>query len=360
MLESRHVLVTGGAGYIGSTICSALEKHGYVPIILDSLVSGSREFTQKRAFFKGDFADEAVLERILASYPLTACIHCAARTVVPESVRHPDLYYEENVAKPLKLFTALAKHGCRRIILSSSAAVYGDSGGESVSETASLDPKSPFARSKLMVEQILSDFAAAGILSAITLRYFNPIGADPEMRSGPYHPDPSNILGRLVMVAKGHGGDRFQIAGNDWPTRDGTSIRDYVHVWDLALAHCLALERFDEAMAATDGRCLVLNLGSGQGVTVQEFVGAFEHVIHRKIAAQVGARRPGDISGAYANSDFARKTLGWIPTLTIETAISDALRWHEYSFRMADAATLPAPAPSSTLLRTGRGVNLGG
>jgi UDP-glucose 4-epimerase len=313
------VLITGGAGYIGSTIASALEDSGHTPIILDSLVTGRIEFTRGRAFYQADIADPRALETVFHDHPeIEATIHCAALIIVPDSVARPYEYYRENV-------------GCRRIVFSSSASLYDTVPGYMVTETSPLKPSSPYARTKFMMEMVLQDFSHAYNLRGMALRYFNPIGADPQMRSGLHVKNPSLVLGKLVNTALGRN-PVFEITGVDWPTRDGTGIRDYIHVWDLARAHVLAVKHFDEAFARADppdGRYLVINLGTGKGVTVKEMVAAFEKVYGQEINKREMPPRPGDVAGAYANADTALRLLGWKTELSLEQGIADALKWGE-------------------------------
>ena len=326
------VLITGGAGYIGSTICSALEDHGHTPIILDSLVTGREEFTQGHIFYQADIADQDAVRQIFADHPdIAATIHCAALIVVPESVSRPYDYYRENVVKSMTFFRQLSELGYPRVVFSSSAAIYDVVPSFMVTEDSPLKPNSPYSRTKYMMEMILQDFAHAYGLKGIALRYFNPIGADPQMRSGMHIKAPSHILGKLVAVALGEE-PVFNITGVDWPTRDGTGIRDYVHVWDLALAHVKAVEKFDQVIdaAAEPGTpYVVINLGTGQGVTVREMVTAFEKVYGQVINKAEKPPRPGDVAGAYANADKAKQLLDWEAELSIEQGIADALKWGE-------------------------------
>jgi UDP-glucose 4-epimerase len=322
-----EILVTGGAGYIGSTIASALEKQGHTPIILDSLTTGPRAFTQGRIFYEGDIADRELLKRIVADHPdLYATIHCAALIVVPESVEKPYLYYVENVCKSLELFRTLEELGHPRVVFSSSASIYDVVPDFCVTEDAPLKPSSPYARTKYMMEMVLSDMAHAGTLRGIALRYFNPIGADPEYRSGIHVREPSHVLGKLVDTALGKLPE-FQITGTDWPTRDGSGIRDYVHVWDLARAHVAAVERFDSVLAATASPYAVINLGTGDGVTVKELVASFERVWGSEIPKRDAPPRPGDVAGAYANAERARDLLGWQTERSTDEGIASALEW---------------------------------
>lgn len=325
-------LITGGAGYIGSTICSALEDHGHTPIILDSLVTGRVEFTRGRIFYQADIADRQALKTIFKDHPdIQATIHCAALIVVPESVARPYDYYHENVVKSMDLFRRLGELGYPRIVFSSSASIYDVVPGFMVTETSPLKPSSPYARTKYMMEMVLQDFCNAYDLEGIALRYFNPIGADPRMRSGIHIKNPTHVLGKLVSVAMGQE-PYFDITGTQWPTRDGTGIRDYIHVWDLALAHIQAVEQFSQAFARSEHpeqKYLVINLGTGRGVTVRELVAAFEKVYGKTINKREMPPRPGDVAGAYANADTAKKLLGWEARLPIEQGIADALKWGE-------------------------------
>lgn len=321
------VLVTGGAGYIGSTTAKALEEAGHTPVILDSLLTGPRVFVKDRIFYEGDIADRDLVARIVAEHPDIECtIHMAARIVVPESVEQPYEYYRDNVAKSLELFDQLVKLGKPRVLFSSSASLYAMVENFEVTEEAPLDPPSPYARTKRVMEMALTDMAAATDLRAIILRYFNPIGSDPDLESGIYVREPSHVLGQLVMAAHGQK-DAFTITGTEHPTRDGTGIRDYVHVWDLAQAHVVAVERFDEVLAAEGTPSSIINVGTGDGVTVRELVVAFEKVFGQSVPVREAPPRPGDAVGAFANVDKARDVLGWTSGLTIEDAIASALAW---------------------------------
>ncbi len=321
------VLVTGGAGYIGSTTAKALEEAGHVPVILDNLLSGPRVFVRDRIFYEGDVADRALVSRVVEEHPDLDCtIHMAARIIVPESVEQPYLYYRDNVAGSLELFDQLAALGKPRVLFSSSASIYATVEGFEVTEESPLDPGSPYARTKSMMESVLIDMAAATDLRAVILRYFNPIGSDPDLQSGVYVREPSHVLGQLVLAAQGIK-DHFTITGTEHPTRDGTGIRDYVHVWDLAKAHVAAVEQFDQALAAEDATSLVLNVGTGSGVTVRELVTAFEKVFGKEVPVREAPPRPGDAVGAFANVDKVRRVLGWSAESSIEDAIASALAW---------------------------------
>jgi UDP-glucose 4-epimerase len=321
------VLVTGGAGYIGSVTATALEQAGHVPVILDSLISGPEAYVRNRIFYRGDIADRALLTRIFTEHPDLECtIHMAARAVVEESVARPYEYYRDNVAKSLELFDQLQQLGKPRVVFSSSASVYAEVPSLEVHEDSPTDPGSPYARTKLMMEMVLQDLAAATALRAMILRYFNPIGADPDLRHGIHVRQPSHVLGQLVLAAQGRR-DAFAITGTDYPTRDGTGLRDYIHVWDLALAHVCAVERFDEVLAAVGEPSVIINLGTGEGVTVRELVRVVEGVLGQPVPVREMPRRPGDVTGAFANVDRARDLLGWTARSSLEDGVVSAFRW---------------------------------
>ncbi len=325
-------LITGGAGYIGSTICSALEDTGHTPVILDSLITGREEFTHNRIFYKADIADRAALATIFKENPdIQATVHCAALIVVPESVSQPYEYYTDNVSKSLELFKTLAELGYPRLVFSSSASIYDFVPGFMVNEESPLRPTSPYARTKYMMEMILKDFCVAYGMKGISLRYFNPIGADPKMRSGIHVKNPTHVLGKLVDTALGKQA-AFDITGTNWSTRDGSGIRDFIHVWDLARAHVNAVTDFDGVFNRAGNPAdnyLVINLGTGKGVTVKELVSAFEKVYGKSIHKRETGPRPGDIAGSYTNADKALKLLKWETELSVEKGIEDALHWGE-------------------------------
>ena len=321
------VLVTGGAGYIGSITAKALEEAGHTPVILDSLLTGPRVFVKDRIFYEGDIADRDLLARVVAEHPDIDCtIHMAARIIVPESVEKPYEYYRDNVAKSLEMFDQLTRLGKPRVVFSSSASLYAMKEGFEVTEEDPLDPPSPYARTKGMMETVLRDISAATDLRAVILRYFNPIGSDPDLESGIYVREPSHVLGQLVMAAQGLK-DSFTITGTDLPTRDGTGIRDYIHVWDLAKAHVQAVERFDDVLAKVGEPSTIINVGTGSGVTVRELVAAFERVFGQSVPVKEAPPRPGDAVGAFANVDKARDVLGWTAELSLEDAIASAHAW---------------------------------
>jgi UDP-glucose 4-epimerase len=316
------VLIAGGAGYIGSTIAYACSDAGISPVILDSLVTGRRELAAGHTFYQGDIADGGLIDRIFAEHPdIAAVIHCAALIVVPDSVADPVGYYRANVAGCLDFTAHLLRNGCPRLIFSSSAAIYRAGQDLSVDEDSAIDPQSPYARTKAVCEAMLADIAAAEPIRVLSLRYFNPIGADPKMRTGLQLRRPTHALGKLIQAYDE--GVPFQITGTDWPTRDGSGIRDYVHVWDLAAAHVAALTRFD----ALPGPLTAINLGSGTGTTVRELLAAFNQVVDHPVEAREAPRRPGDVAGAYTRVGRAKRLLGWRVQYDLTEGIRHSLQW---------------------------------
>jgi UDP-glucose 4-epimerase len=319
------VLISGGAGFIGSTIASACLDAGNTPVILDSLITGRREFTADRVFYHGDICDGDLVDRIFAEHPdITAAVHCAALIVVPDSVSDPLRYYQANVTKSLDFVASLVRNRCRRMIFSSSAAIYAPGADLGVDEASAIDPQSPYARTKAACEAMFADIAAAEPISIVSLRYFNPIGADPKMRTGLQLPRPTHALGQMIMHAEN--GSVFEITGTDYPTRDGSGIRDYIHVWDLASAHLATLTRFDGLGAGSAGS-IAINLGTGSGTTVRELLSAFNQCADLPLASVDAPRRPGDIAGAYARSDLAARLLNWRAEYSVAEGIRHSLQW---------------------------------
>ncbi|MFW5800486.1 MAG: UDP-glucose 4-epimerase GalE [Spirochaeta sp.] len=330
------VLVTGGAGYIGSTVCNALKDRGHIPVILDNFSIGKKVFAEPHIWYEGDAADHGILGRIFADHPeITTIIHCAALIVVPESTADPSRYYHENVVKSLGLFDFIRGRKALSVVFSSSASIYATVEGFRVTEDAPLAPSSPYARTKYMMEMVLADFCAAYDMRGLALRYFNPIGADPQLRTGMHLASPSHVLSRLVNAALGVE-EEFCITGTDWPTRDGTGIRDYIHIWDLARAHVLATEYLHgegNLSAAQKEAALepfqVINLGTGSGVTVRELCRAFQEVWDGDVPIVEGPPRPGDAAGAFADTTRARERLGWQAELSTSDAIRSELKWRD-------------------------------
>ncbi|MDI5964867.1 UDP-glucose 4-epimerase GalE [Streptantibioticus silvisoli] len=322
------VLIAGGAGYIGSTVASACLDEGIHPVILDNLVTGRREFTAGRDFYEGDIADGALVDRVFADHPdIDAVVHCAALIVVPDSVADPVGYYRANVAASLEFTEHLLRNGCGRMIFSSSASIYSTPEDFTVTEDSPLAPQSPYARTKAVCEGMFADIAAGRPIRILSLRYFNPIGADPKMRTGLQLRRPSHALG--MMMSAQEEGVPFRVTGTDYPTRDGSGIRDYVHVWDLAAAHVAALTRFDAVLPDSPDApsSTVINLGTGTGTTVRELVAAFNSVADVPITSVDTGPRPGDVAGAFTSGDRARELLDWRPRFTVADGIRDSLHW---------------------------------
>ena len=317
------ILITGGAGYIGSTVGSACEEAGHEVVVLDDLSAGCREFVRDRTFYEGDIADQDLLDRVFSENQIDAVVHCAAKIVVPESVDEPLTYYGNNVGKTVALLKGMERNGVHRILFSSSASIYATDEEFKVTEESALDPGSPYATTKFMVELILRDAAHASDLKALSLRYFNPIGSDPKLRTGQQIEHPTHVLGKMIDAWMED--STFTGTGVEWPTRDGSGIRDYIHVWDLARAHVAALEHLDEV--TTDDPYQVFNIGTGSGVTVKELVKAFEEGTGRSLNVVYGPPRPGDVAGAYTVSRRAKDLLGWSAELTQADGIRDAIAW---------------------------------
>ena len=317
------VLVTGGAGYIGSHACKALAAAGHLPVVYDNLENGHEWAVQWGAFEHGDIRDRACLDAAIARHRPDAVMHFAGYIEVGESVRDPLRFYRNNVAGSLILLEAMHAASVEHIVISSSCAVYGVLDVVPIDENTAFAPISPYARSKLVMEYMLEDCRTAYGLSYASVRYFNAAGADPEGRIGESHSPETHALPLLIDTALGRR-KSFSIFGNDYPAPDGTAVRDYIHVDDLAAAHVAALEHL---LAAHD--TLVLNLGTGTGCSVRELIDAVERVSGRTVPVTQEARRPGDPPALVADASLARETLGWRASYTdIDAIIATAWKWH--------------------------------
>ena len=325
------VLITGGAGYLGRTIAYAFSDCSHQVVILDNGIVEDISIPNSY-IYSADISDNNILTQILNEHSdIEIVIHCAERSTVALSVSNPYEYYSLNVVKTMEMFKNLRKLGVKKIIMASSAAIYDNVPGYLVTERSPIKPRSPFGRTKYITEMILRDFCNAYDMKCIALRYFNPIGADPQSRCGVSSKNSANIISKLIRVMNGID-DTFTISGDDWETRDGTCIRDYIHVWDVAMANVKAAENFDDSFVKAGKEYtnyLALNVGSGVDVTVKEFIIAFENVTGEKIPTNIGPRRQGDISGSYAGIKLAKRTIDWAPTSRIEDAIFDILRWED-------------------------------
>jgi UDP-glucose 4-epimerase len=328
-----NVLLTGATGYIGSHACVEVMAAGWTPVIIDNLCNSSplvldrieRITGHRPAFVKADVRDREALDRIFGERAIDAVVHFAGLKAVGESVAQPLRYYENNVVGTTVLLEAMNRHGVKRIVFSSSATVYGTAERMPLSEDSPLGAINPYGRTKLMVEQVLRDMAAADPgWRVMLLRYFNPVGAHD---SGTIGEDPAgvpnNLMPFVAQVAAGRQ-PRLRIYGGDYPTADGTGVRDYIHVVDLALGHVAALGRVMGANAAGE---TVVNLGTGRGHSVLEVVKAFETASGRAIPYDIVARRPGDVATCYADPTRAQALLGWAARRELEAMCADAWRW---------------------------------
>lgn len=318
----QAILVTGGAGYIGSHVCKALASAGYLPVTYDSLVHGRRAAVRWGPFEEGDLADPGRLDAAIARHKPLAVMHFAAFIEAGESVLNPAKYYENNVVAILNLLAALRRAKIERIVFSSSAAVYGAPMRTPIDEDHPLAPINAYGASKLMCERILQDYADAYGLRAVSLRYFNAAGADPEGEIGETH-DPETHLIPIVLEAAAGRRPFVSVYGDRYDTRDGTCVRDYVHVCDLADAHVLALRRLEYASG-----CRVYNLGQGRGFTVREVIETARRVTGRPIDVRVHGPRAGDPPVLLADAQRASNELVWRPVRgALEVQLADAWKW---------------------------------
>jgi UDP-glucose-4-epimerase GalE len=318
-----HVLVTGGAGYVGSHACKALARDGFVPVTVDNLSRGHRSAVKWGPFEAGDLADGAFLDRVLARYKPVAVLHFAAFAYVGESVQLPEMYYRNNVCGSLSLFEAVRRHAVPALVFSSTCAVYGIPSTPLLAEDHPTQPINPYGRSKLMVETILRDLDAAHGLSSVCLRYFNAAGADPEGEIGEVHDPETHAMPLAIETALGRR-TSFDILGTDYPTADGTPVRDYIHVMDLASAHVAAL-RYLLAGGATT----VLNLGTGQGSSVRELIDAVARITGKPVPVRNKPRRAGDPPQLVADAARAARVLSWRPTQSsLDNIVATAASWH--------------------------------
>ncbi len=300
------LLITGGAGYIGSHTVQYLLKQGERLVVLDNLVFGHREaLPEGVVFVEGDMADAALMERVFAEHRPEAVLHFAAFAYVGESVTDPLKYYRNNLAAPLTLLETMSKFGCHRFIFSSTCATYGDPVKVPIDETHPQAPVNPYGASKWMLERVLRDCERAWGLKSVFLRYFNASGCDAEGRIGEDHDPETHLIPRVLMVAKGEI-EKMTIFGTDYPTPDGTCIRDYIHVNDLASAHALALEYLRGG-----GETTAVNLGTGRGFSVKEIIATAEEVTGKTIPVEYGERRAGDPAELICDPAKAKAVLGW-------------------------------------------------
>ena len=319
-----NVLVTGGAGYIGSHACKALAAASYTPVTFDNLVTGWREAVKFGPFVEGDLLSRADIDAAFEQYEPIAVMHFAALSQVGESMKEPGLYWRNNVLGSLNLIEAAVAAECRKFVFSSTCATYGDQDNVVLDETSVQAPINAYGASKRAIEDILRDFEAAYGLNHVIFRYFNVAGADPEGEIGEFH-QPETHLVPLMLDAIDGKRDALTIFGTDYDTPDGTCIRDYVHVCDLVDAHVLGLD-----WLLADRGSTVFNLGTGSGFSVKEVLGHSRAVTNRDVPHVIGSRRPGDCTKLVSGSTRAEEELGWRPSRsTLEQMIADAWRWHQ-------------------------------
>ncbi|SFF54509.1 UDP-galactose 4-epimerase [Fontimonas thermophila] len=318
-----RILVAGGAGYIGAHMCKCLHEAGHTVVVLDNLATGHRAAVKWGTLVEASVADTAVVLETLRSHRIDTVMHFAASSLVGESMAAPYAYYENNVSATLRLLQAMRASGVQRFVFSSTAAVYGQPRSDVIDENHPRDPINPYGRSKLAVELMLEDAARAYGLCVAALRYFNAAGAEPAAGIGESHQPETHLIPRLLRCAAGEALE-VQIFGTDYPTPDGTCIRDYIHVTDLVDAHLRALEYITR-----QGGFHAFNLGNGEGYSVRQVVKAVEDVIGHTLDIPVGPRRAGDPAILVASSRKAREVLGWMPQYPdIRRIVADAWAWH--------------------------------
>lgn len=325
-----NILVVGGAGYIGSHMVKFLHRAGHDTVTFDNLSNGHADAVLHGTLIEGELSDRRRLDEVFSSYRFDAVMHFASLIQVGESMREPARYYANNLAATLNLLEAMRESGCNNLVFSSSAAVYGKPLTAAVSEDQLPSPINPYGRTKWMAEQMMRDFAAAYGLRYAALRYFNAAGADPEGELGERH-DPETHLIPLVLAASLGRLENIAVLGTDYPTPDGTCLRDYIHVWDLARAHLLAVERL-----IAHGECLTLNLGNGDGYSVRQVIAVVRRVTGREIPVTESPRRAGDPPVLVADARLAGELLGWRPEYpALEEIIAHAWRWESSRVGMA-------------------------
>lgn len=324
-MAGETVLVVGGAGYIGSHTCLDLANKGYKPVVFDNFSNGHREFVKWGPAEEGDIRDRARLDEVLAKHKPSAILHFAALIEVGESVKDPVSFYENNVIGTLTLLSAAQAAGINAFVFSSTCATYGLPQSVPLDETHRQVPINPYGRTKYIVEQALADYDQYKSLRSVVLRYFNAAGADFEGRIGEWHQPETHAIPLAIDAALGRR-QGFKVFGSDYETRDGTCVRDYIHVLDLADAHVRAVQYLLDG-----GESVALNLGTGTGTTVRELLGAIEDVSRKPFPVEYIGRREGDSHTLVANNDKARDVLGWVPQYDLSQIIQSAWNWHARS-----------------------------
>jgi|TARA_B100000315_G_scaffold243758_1_gene267518 UDP-glucose-4-epimerase GalE len=325
--SSKKILVVGGAGYIGSHTCKALAEAGMQPVVVDDLSAGHDWAVKWGPLQRCDIRDGEALDAIFAAHRPDAVLHFAAKINVGESVTAPEIYYGNNVGGTLTLLDVMRRHDCRKLVFSSSCAVYGTPQRMPLDESHPYGPINPYGASKLMAETMIADFGRAHGLAHVALRYFNAAGAEADAGIGEDHQPETHLIPLLLDAVQGRQG-AITVFGDDYPTPDGTCVRDYIHVADLAAAHLKALDYLGQGGAST-----AFNLGNGAGYSVREVIDAVQRVTGKEVPTREGARRDGDAPELISQSSAATEALGWTPERpAIETQIEDAWRWHQAHF----------------------------
>jgi UDP-glucose-4-epimerase GalE len=325
------VLVTGGAGYIGSHTCKALARAGFTPVTLDNLVYGHRDAVKWGPFVEGDLADRALLERLMREHAVAAVVHFAAYAYVGESMQQPGKYFANNVVNSLNLLDAMQGAGVPHIVFSSTCATYGLPQRIPIDEQHPQQPVNPYGESKLFVERALKWYATAHGVKWVALRYFNAAGADADGQIGEDHTPETHLIPLIIQAAMGLR-PQVEVFGSDYPTADGTAIRDYIHVTDLADAHVKALGYLFDG-----GEPVALNLGTGRGYSVREVIAAVERASGRSVPVRDAPRRPGDPPELVANAEQAGRRLGWYPQhSSLENIAGTAWAWHQAQMSRSD------------------------
>ena len=326
-MDKQKVLVTGGAGYIGSHACKALQQAGFIPVTFDNLVTGWRDAVKFGPLEVGDLLNKGDLDRVFEKHSPVAIMHFAALSQVGESMQKPGLYWQNNVMGSLNVIQAAVDHGCMDFVFSSTCATYGDQDGVVLDEESMQNPVNAYGASKRAVENILADYQATYGLNQVIFRYFNVAGADPEAEIGEFHHPETHLIPMIFDAVDGKR-DALTIFGTDYNTPDGTCIRDYVHVCDVVKAHVLGLKWLDEGRGSR-----VFNLGTGDGFSVREVVEHARKVTKRPVPIIEGARRLGDCSKLVSGSSRAVSELGWSATRSnMKQMITDAWRWHQNGY----------------------------
>jgi UDP-glucose-4-epimerase GalE len=323
VVSAGPVLVTGGAGYVGAHTCKALHRAGFTPVVFDNLSTGHKSFVRWGSFVPGDIRDADAVRHTIRAYQVEAVLHFAASAYVGESVVNPQKYYENNVGGSLSLLSAMLEAGCRKIVFSSSCAIYGQPERIPIDESTPQSPVNPYGASKAMVERILGDYEKAHEIKAIALRYFNASGADPDGELGELRDPETHLIPRAMMAIQGYI-QEFAVFGTDYPTSDGTAIRDYIHASDLAEAHVAAVRRL-----LAGGKGGAFNLGTGRGYSVKQVLDAISTETGESLTVSNAPRRQGDPPVLVADASLSHTELGFAPRLSdLKSIVKTAWAWH--------------------------------